>query len=351
MLRAYKPIDHKVFEIQKIIEYLVIEVWCKADDNSCYDKLNDDLKVLYNNPNSTWIKDFIISGYEDANKLTIEEINAFKDVFKENNKIKYLCSNPQEVKSLDLVKSEFYTIIEPFFKGIYTKLLDLKFIKEKFGTKKQYYDSLISDHLYCPCCGYGNIKSKYDKGHSAYDHYLPQKHYPFSTVNFNNLIPLCDECNSTNKGETDILKAKKKVHYPLNDSYTEIGIVLEISEDSFQEVIIKTDNCDKLEKKHIKVNFDNKEEETESWNSIFRIRDRYFGKIALNRGNWLGDVRQVYRHNKTVTPKVEDAFDLAIELKTSPNLGFLKVPFLNKVKQFKSIEKAIQEVTGDYKIK
>lgn len=349
MLRTYKPINHKIFEVQKLIEYLVYEVWCKPDENDCYNKLNDELKTLYDNPRSDWVKNSITSIYEEAKKLSNDDIATFKEVFTENNKIKYLCSNPTESRSLSLLTDDFRKVIEPFFKSIYTKLLDLTFIQNNYGTKKEYYNQLITDNKvkYCPCCGYGDMKTIYEKGYSAYDHYLPQKHYPFSTVNFNNLVPLCDNCNSSNKGDTDILSDGKKVHYPLNSSYSEIEIELDISEDSFQEIIIKTNNSDLLEEKHIKVNFSDKSEETESWDTIFGIRTRYFGKIAGNRANWIDDVREVYRHSKIVTESVQDAFDLTIELKTSSDLGFLKVPFLKKMKSFKAMEKAIKEVTGD----
>ena len=38
-----------------------------------------------------------------------------------------------------------------------------------------------------------------------YDHYLPKKHYPFSSVDFNNLFPMCHTCNSKAKGQLDTL--------------------------------------------------------------------------------------------------------------------------------------------------
>lgn len=41
---------------------------------------------------------------------------------------------------------------------------------------------------------------------ASYDHYLPKKHYPFLSVDFNNLIPCCQKCNEKAKGEKDILE-------------------------------------------------------------------------------------------------------------------------------------------------
>lgn len=351
MLKVYKSIAHKVFEIQKLIEHLVDEVWCKADNDSCYDKLNDDLKTLYDNPKSDWFKNSLEEIYNVAKGLNDDEKLTFRTIFYNNNKVEHLCSNPQDIELLNKINEGFLNVVKPFFQNLYTRLLDLAFIKTNYGSKKQYYDSLIDEHKHCPCCGYGSIKTVYDKGHSALDHYLPQKHYPFSTVNFKNLFPLCTECNSDNKGEKDILESGKKVFYPLSANHPNISVLIDVNKESFNEIIIKTKSSDKIEEEHIKVSFEPDSEEVESWDTIFGIKKRYFGRVALNRKSWLDDVRQIYRDSDINTPNYEKAFDKVIEYDSNKELGFLKSPFLSKMKSYTSLIQAYEEVTGDYIIK
>ena len=51
----------------------------------------------------------------------------------------------------------------------------------------------------CPYCGIADIKGQHHRLKDAYDHYLPKSIYPFNSVNFKNLAPMCHECNSSYK--------------------------------------------------------------------------------------------------------------------------------------------------------
>ena len=57
----------------------------------------------------------------------------------------------------------------------------------------------------------------------AYDHYLPKDKYPLAAVNFNNLFPVCYQCNSKSKGAKDpcyckLANQRKLSFYPFNNS-------------------------------------------------------------------------------------------------------------------------------------
>ncbi|GAA3623385.1 hypothetical protein [Flavivirga jejuensis] len=99
------------------------------------------------------------------------------------------------------------------------------------------------------------------------------------------------------------------------------------------------------------VDFNTKSEKITSWNEIFDIKNRYFGQIANNRENWLNDVKQVFRNEKIKTTNYVEAFDMVIELDPNKELGFLKTPFLSKMKSFISLIEAYEEVSGGYIIK
>lgn len=65
---------------------------------------------------------------------------------------------------------------------------------------------------------FGNEDEK--QWRASYDHYLAKKHYPFLSVDFENLIPCCDTCNSKAKGEIDLLKREGNRYltfHPFND--------------------------------------------------------------------------------------------------------------------------------------
>lgn len=350
MLKAYKPLEHKIFGTHVLIEHLVLEVWCKADANNYYDKLNDELKAL--NDKNEWFRDSINSIYQVCQILIPQEKIDFQNAFLINNTISDLCANPSMRIDIYTLNSQLTDLVVPFFKELYKRFLSWVDVKNNYGSKKEYYDALKSnsDFDFCPCCGYGQIKTIYDKGHSPFDHYLPLKHYPFSVVNFQNLIPLCTECNSDNKGEKDILKEEKRVFYPIKQDHITIEIDYDISSKSFKEIVIKINNDDKLDKEHIKVKFNQSGEEIESWIEIFDIQTRYFGQVANNRGNWIDDVREAYRNKRINTPSYEDAFEHIIDTDANKYQGFLKSPFLAKLKDFSSLIEAMEEVSGDYQI-
>ncbi|RLD89272.1 MAG: hypothetical protein DRJ09_06835 [Bacteroidetes bacterium] len=70
----------------------------------------------------------------------------------------------------------------------------------------------------CPFCGIHTIKENNHKYREVYDHYIPKAIYPFVSLNFKNLAPMCQECNSTYKGTKvpieDDNKKRKLAFYP-----------------------------------------------------------------------------------------------------------------------------------------
>lgn len=104
--------------------------------------------------------------------------------------------------------SDFNTVFKRIFvEGIFeapdddsNHMLKLKFIQE-MGL------------YYCPYCGdtiIEDIKVKTKNGYTyvkpVLDHFLPKSKYPFFAMNFWNLIPCCEHCNSSlNKGANDPL--------------------------------------------------------------------------------------------------------------------------------------------------
>jgi hypothetical protein len=353
MLKVYKPIQNNIYKAHNLIEHLVNEVWCKADNQQCKSKLNDELIALYEE--QPWLKEKVEKIYDVCKTLTLQEKEDFKNAFAHNNRIKDLCEGTIKPIVLNTLNSDLLKAIKPFFKKLYTKFLDWKTIKKNYGDKKAYYDelNLANSFIECPCCGYGDLKTFNSKGRSAYDHYLPQKHYPFSATNFDNLVPICTTCNSDEKGEVDVLKGGKPIFYPFAVNHPAIEITVDVDKKALQKLIEPIDDLkSKITKSEIKVDFNLKDDRVESWDNIFDIKTRYFGKVADNGAGWLKKVNSFYREfkNQVDNYSIEKAFDNVIELDSTDLLGFLKSPYLKSLKSHSNLLKAIEEVTGNSKI-
>lgn len=353
MLKVYKPIQptHDIFKAHALIEFLVKEVWCKADKKPLKDKLNPTLKSLYENNRLKTFKDDIDEIYKVCQGLKEKEKTDFQNAFATNNRIKDLCDKSVDPIPLSTLNQNLVEKIEPFFKGLYKGFLGWKTVTDYSGEKKAYYDdlNLLNCFIVCPCCGYGDLKTIYSKGRSAFDHYLPQKHYPFSATNFENLFPICTECNSDEKGEVDILEAKKLIFYPFADNHPDIEVIVKVDTKAFPKLIKRTDDLnDKITNTDIVVEFSSDDERVESWNRIFDIKSRYFGKIAENSVPWLNKVVSFYRLFGTQVNgyTIENSFDNVIDLDSNDYLGFLKKPYLRSLKAKSHLIKAMNEVSG-----
>lgn len=354
MLKVYRPIDHKIKDVQKLIEFLVFEVWCKADRKLCKTHLNNDIKNIYQKEEYGWFKDSIDDIYKLFRKLDQNEKNIFRQIFINNNEIEKLCNGTNTPIYINTFNPVIRKAIVDFFSELYVKFLGWKYIKDNYGSKKVYYDNLVSKKnkfIECPCCGYGDIKTRYSKGHSPYDHYLPQKYYPLSSINFENLVPLCHICNSDYKGEKDIIKNKANVVFPFSNIHSKIELIINFDGSKIHQ-LITFDDDDNFEKKIFDINFNIKSNEIESWDRVFDIKDRYQGKIADNRVGWFKDVKTKYNKDIKRIPNysVEDAFNDIIEDDSNKQYGFIKSPYLKKLKTFAYLIKAVEEVSGSSKI-
>lgn len=352
MLRVYTPIAHNIYKAHSFIEFLVYEVWCKADKTPIEHKLklNHVLNSLYKNTKLKKFKPEITEIYAVCQKLTNKEKKDFENTFKNNNRIEELCNGIVKPIPLSFLNKNLTKKIVPFFKGLYIGFLSWKVVYENAGEKKSYYDKLNLENKFieCPCCGYGDLKTIYSKGRSAFDHYLPQKHYPLSSTNFNNLVPICTTCNSDEKGEVDVLKIGKPIYYPFAKKHPKIEVKVEIDKKALQKFITPTGKLtNKISKSEIKIDFNIKDDQIESWNRIFNIKARYFGKIADNRISWLDDVRQFYRDPQININTYESAFDKVIQIDSNKHLGFLKSPYLKSLKLNSYLIKAMDEVSGN----
>ncbi|BDS14552.1 hypothetical protein [Aureispira anguillae] len=326
MLRTFQLIDHPIQNLHELVQHLVCEVWCKADENGYENKIHIDFKPIVDAYD--WLENEIKDIYEICKN--IDNLQAISDAFVINNKIEELCEGQIQPVYLDALPDVVEKRMKPLFVKFYNELLERAKVYHTYGTKKDYFNEIYKKNPYstCPCCGYHIMKSNRSKGREAFDHYLPKKLYPFASINFLNLIPLCYECNSTYKGETDTIENGRKAFYPFSIDKTEIAISM---------VLSKGIDFDNLEENDIDISFTSPhQEKVDTWNELFGMSDRYFEKIEqfsfsfLNR--LLGRLRKRRKDNPEL--KFKDILtDTIDDYRNDPFLEFhyLKIPLMNSI--------------------
>ena len=325
MLRLYKPINHDIFKLQEMLEHLVCSVWCEACDDDCETKLSADFKALYDD--YEWLKNEVDIIYKKCKSLTVAERKAIKDAFNVNNNIEDLCNGARPIY-LEALPKQVKEDIKPLLVDFYETLLDRAKVP---GTKKDYYEKLVaeSEFQYCPGCGLIDFEHEDSKYREAFDHYLPKSQYPFASVNFHNLVPLCYKCNSDRKKTKDPIENDRKAFYPFANDEHNISITLAID---------KAKDIDKLERDDLTVNFTGDSEKIETWDWLFDISERYNDKIRPRLKTYLRELKNRYRQQKKDNPalKFVNIIDREIELYEDDKYSdwkFLKIPLLQELKE------------------
>ena len=228
MLRLYKPIiSHEIFKLQGYLEDLVINVWCKADSESPENKLNEEFKEIYNSYKQ--LKDKIDSIYSKCQVLTEEQKGQIKNAFITNNKIQEICDGLLPIEQ-DVIPESVRKELKELMIYFYDSLLDLKKVP---GTKKDFYEKLmLANHIKsCPACGLYRVESWESKDREPFDHYLPKSKYPFASVNFLNLIPICHKCNSNSKKTKNPISKFGKAFYPYSQEAHNIKLKVKWNKD------------------------------------------------------------------------------------------------------------------------
>ena len=329
MLRLYTPIEHDIFTLHTLLEKVVCEVWCTACNDSCDSKLEQAFKDIYlYTYNGNPLKDEVERIYEIFKGLTPAVRTQVSEAFKTNNDIESLCNGitPVYLQALpDVVKDN----IKPLFKWSYETLLENKLVA---GDKMDYYNQLIikNDFNTCPCCGLIDFEPANSIRREAYDHYLPKATYPFTSVNFKNLIPLCYKCNSDRKSTKDPIENDRISFYPFSTADHNIEIKLNYTADI-------DDDTKGLNFNDLEIILAGETDKIETWNWLFDIKDRYgdtvrrftltFLKKIARRHQIFLKSNEDWTYENTLNQLIEDyEFDYYEDKK------FLKIAFLKAIK-------------------
>lgn len=342
MLFSYKYINHDIEKIQKFLDFLFYDVWVIAEGDFDVEKLNGnpELKGIYIDFGNV---DYDSESAEKFQKgksanffnTSIEKIfkafaeiddDDFKlrliDFYHINNGIEDLCCNKSNspITYSDLKGSypNLEKVLNNFYYSLYGR--ESPFNLKAFGELNKtllpshYEDFMeINDEEICPFCGILPLKGNNHSYKEAYDHYLPKGIYPFNSLNFKNLVPICNECNSTYKlskepiyedykGIDPLLKEDKRQlsFYPYSDAIPDIEF----------SILLKTKDINNIKKEDIElgiqsVGFD---EQIDSWKRVYGIEERYLALLCKKHGAkaWYLDVSEYYE-NASMLAEVQSA--------------------------------------------
>jgi len=347
MLFNYRYVNNSIERFQVYLDHLVKEVWCKATGVFSLDLLHPELEEIVEalSNDESIVKDHLDGPIRRIYELFKTELTAAQRQqvskwYDHNNDIEALCAcrpdtQPATYADIRAINANLASALKEFCKSLFSEVIGLKAVASRIGDIDAHYEAFVKENCEekCPYCGYGDIKGLHHTRREAYDHFLPKGTYPFNSVNFRNLAPMCNECNSAYKLAKDPTRnidpisrraggTRRKAFY----SYATVAAGITVT------VTLNTQDVTNLQPSHIALHIaaPGRDEEVEAWKDVFGIEERYKAKLcAKNDGKaWLVQVIDEAA-NVSLTP----AEMLAAKRKTAAaqpyvDANFLKMAFL-----------------------
>ncbi|WP_312477613.1 HNH endonuclease [Stutzerimonas nitrititolerans] len=354
MLFSYTYVPHQLERMQRFINFIFYQVWCRAPKLGAYDLSLFDGNLPLKEVMVSFAYDDTKAGdrfssqvqaiYESFSKLPRREISKIKKWYQANNNIQQICANhptAQIARYSDIAISHkgLGDQLAAFFKELYSQsLLDLAALRAKIGDIDNHYEAFVrvNDAGKCPFCGINDLLGGYHSKREAYDHYLPKKIYPFNSINFKNLVPACHHCNSSYKTSKDPAYTPKdpardtlrrKFFYP----YATVPRAIEL------HVSLQHAGIDQLTPAEITLTFgpDAISEEIDTWRDVYAVEERYKAKIlGKNDGKyWLTQVLDEWGQNGRLPSDYLASLTRQAERHPYAECNFLKKPFLEACRQ------------------
>lgn len=360
MLFAYTYVNHSIEQFQEYLEHLVKEVWCKRTEQFSVDMLDPALREivldLYNIEEDTArgkVKDWLFGPIRDiynlCKALDATQRQQIADWFDNNNDIAALCANdptkpPATYANVDVISPALAGAMKEFFGSLFTSVIGLTPVTRRIGEIDNHYDAFVAVNTKgkCPYCGLNDLKGPHQSKRDPYDHFLPKGTYPFNSVNFRNLAPMCVECNSSYKSVKDptrgidpISRDNGRIRRKAFYSYAAVAATIEIT------VKLRTKDVLHLQPNQIDLTFASPthEEEVEAWKDVFGIEERYKAKLCSESDGkaWF---QRITEEGTDSGLSMDQA--LQYELRAAKRViehdaGFLKIPFLNACREARII--------------
>jgi len=245
----------------------------------------------------------------------------FKNVFKElgrdpidkNVVYNFLSNNNNVVELLTNISYPLLKLNSPEYDNLFIKIKELYIFMwnstlttqtcaNNYGTLSQHYvdhDKLNKkSRRICPFCGLVKLDDPAEK-RNEYDHYLDKNTFPYLSLNFYNLVPMCGKCNKRpNKGTKNLIfntNGTRRIAYNPYSTVKPFEITLSCNNIFLpDEKWILTTNSDKPD-----IGF-------KTWKTVFKIDSRYRNYIKSEFEFWLDQFTSYCKRYGTLPDTVTD---------------------------------------------
>lgn len=335
MLRPYHLPYSKIQKVQSFVNHVMLDVVFNAKKIAATD-FSSALVLLKYQPLIDEIEPkYILTPLSEAFKickgLDRKQIKLLKTAVHNNNKIRELCNGdvqPVKYQQIEAINPKLKEALKTFCDSLYDHCIKLKPFSSSYGDINVYYKTVVKKSSVCRCCGINKVLTQFHTHRSALDHYLPRKYYPFNSLNFKNLLPICDTCNSKYKLSKDTLfiknskgsKTRTIVFYPYSRTPHDIGIDITFSK-NFDSTLDPKDIV-------IELTCPGSTDKVASWDRIFGIKENYKAECCTD------EMRMYYEEQYIAEVNFGKTHEQYIDLLKNNKHGdmnFLKIPFLEAI--------------------
>ena len=308
MLKPYNYSYSKIQKVQSFLNHVMLDVIFNAknitDATFSSTLVLPKYRNLIDGINNDYVLTPLSKAYVICKTLNRKQIKLLKTAVHNNNKIRELCNGEIQPVKYD----EIETININLKKAIKT----------------------FCDCLYDYCIK--KVLTQFHTHRSALDHYLPRKHYPFNSLNFKNLIPICDICNgkyklsedtlyiTNNKGKKNESKTRTVAFYPYSRTTHDIEIDI-----TFNKAFDSTIEPEDIE---IDITSTGNTDKITSWDRIFGIKENFKAECCTDEmrmyyeEQYIADMNFGKTHNQYID---------ILERNKYGDMNFLKIPFLEAI--------------------
>ena len=330
MIRPYQYSYNKIQKIQSFVNHVMLDVIFRAP------KIPAPLfssalvlpkyRILITEINNDYVLNPLSDAYRISKGLSPKHLKILKKAVHNNNKIRELCNGtlePVKYSEIEEINSDLVVALKRFCNYLYDEVVKKAPFYNNYENINAYYKTVVKKSSFCRCCGINKVLTQFHTHRSALDHYLPRKHYPFNSLNFKNLVPICDVCNSKYKLSEDTLyrtNTRVRAFYPFRNDVPDIQI----------NIVFNKPYDSTIEPKDIQLNLScvGFEEEVETWERVFGITENYKAECCTD------EMRMYYEEQYIADMtygKSHIEYTSMLERNKFGDMNFLKIPFLNAI--------------------
>lgn len=330
MIRPYKYSYNKIQKIQSFVNHVMLDIIFRAP------KIHDPIfssalvlpkyRILITGINNNYVLNPLSDAYIICKGLSVKQLKTLKKAVHNNNKIRELCNGTIDAvkySEIEEINADLVVALKSFCNYLYDEVVKKAPFYNNYENINAYYKTVVRKSSFCRCCGINKVLTQFHTHRSALDHYLPRKHYPFNSLNFKNLVPICDVCNSKYKLSEDTLydtHTRVKAFYPFRNDIPDIQINIVFNK-PFDDTITPND---------IQLNLacTGFEEEVETWERVFGISENYKAECCTDEMRMYYEEQYIALMNRGIS-KADYIDDL--NRNKFGDMNFLKIPFLEAI--------------------